>query len=889
MISHRMTLHYSNSVFSGLLAGFLALVPAYASEPALAAGPGEVDRFERDVLPIFQKRCLKCHGSETRKQDLDLRTPADVLKGSSEGPVVVAGNSHESLLLELVSEQTMPPGKDEKLSEAEVATIRVWIDSLKETEAPAAAARNAPVVTEADRQFWAFRALRHTEPPSVSNAERVSTPIDAFVWERLETKGLDVAPDAAPIARVRRAYFDLLGLPPSPEEVDAFVADERPDAYERLIDRLLASPHYGERWARHWLDVVGYVDTAGTDNDAGIIRVREGGWRYRDYVVRALNTDKPYDRFLTEQVAGDELAGWRNASDFTPEIQDLLIATGFLRTACDNTTENELNRPLERYQVLHGTIENVTSSLLGLTVACARCHDHKFDAIPQRDYYRLMALFTPSYNPAAWIQPQNHYLPDVSLARQKEIDRGNAEIDRQVAELNKQLAELRKPYEEKLVDAKLAQIPETIRADTKAALATPADKRSDIQKYLVDKLGPQLKLTAEEVAKSLSDADRARAEAIPGQVAALNARKQSYGKIQALYEDDSPPLTRLLKRGNHETPGPVVSPGFLSALCDSPLQANVDLPTPGARSSGRRTALARWLTAPGTPAASLAARVMVNRVWQHHFGTGLVATPENFGRAGTPPTHHELLEWLAADFIEGGWHLKRLHRLIMTSTVYRQASHRAEPESRSAESIDPANQLLWKMPLRRLEAEVIRDSVLAASGDLDGAIGGPPIPIEARPDGMVVIDEKQLPTPTARWRRSMYLLARRNYGPTMLTVFDAPVMASNCPRRSNSVVPLQALTMINSAFVWDQAQHFASRVIRSAPAGDRERIALAFRLALARPPSDAEAARSAELLERQVRSALRLDPKRNPALVEHEALSHLCLMLLNANEFLYLE
>jgi cytochrome c553 len=885
------------------LAGVLAALGASAlallvRAPARGAdgGParGTPPRFERDVAPILAAHCFKCHGAQTRKNGLDLRSLTLMLQGGDSGPVLSKGSAEDSLLFEQVSTRAMPPGQV-KLSDDQIGVLRAWIDGGAVADHPdaIAAAPAEPRVTESDRRFWAFRPLARPAVPRVQRLDQVRTPIDAFVLAKLEARGLGLSSQAKRVALIRRASFDVLGLPPAPEEVDAFLADDRPDAYERLIDRLLASPHYGERWGRHWLDAAGYADVAGTDNDAGIVLLREGLWRYRDYVVGALNADKPYDRFVAEQLAGDELTNWRSAPRFDRAIEDLLVATGFLRTAIDDTAANELNLPLHRFQVVHDTIETVASNLLGLTVGCARCHDHKFDPIPQRDYYRLMALLTPAYNPQAWKQPPDRTLPDVSPAEKAEIERGNAEIERQVGRLNEQEAGLRRPYEARLLETKLAAIPEPIRADTRAAVAAPKDKRSPIQAYLAEKLGPHLRIAPEEVARLLSAAEGARLAELARQRSDLTARKRSFGTIQALIDVGPPPVTHLLKRGNYETPGPVVEPGFLSVLEDA---ADPGIATAGAAgtSSGRRLALARWLTLPGSPAAALVARVLVNRVWQHHFGRGIAATPGNFGRMGAAPTHPELLEWLAAEFVESGWRIKPLHRRILTSAVYRQASHRPAPPADQArgvalEALDPDNQLLGRMPLRRLEAEAVRDALLAASGALDRAEGGPPVPLEARADGMIVVDEKHLPAPTARWRRSLYILARRNYPLSLLGVFDEPVMTGNCTRRVNSAVPLQALTMMNNAFVWDQAERLAQRVARSADPEPARRIELAFRLALARRPTRAETAWSAALLDRQAERLSRANPQLPPEQAARHALAHLGLMLFNTNEFLYLE
>jgi hypothetical protein len=741
-------------------------------------------------------------------------------------------------------------------------------------------------VTAKDRSFWAFQPPRRPPIPPVKDRTRLRTPLDAFILAKLESKGLTFSPDADRLTLLRRVYFDLLGLPPSPAEVDAFLADHRPDAYERLIDRLLASPHYGERWGRHWLDAAGYADTMGTDNDAAIIRVRDGLWRYRDYVVQSLNADKPHDRFLTEQLAGDELVDYCNAPRFTPDIRELLVATGFLRCAVDNTTEGELNRPLERYQVVHDTIETLTSNLLGLTVACARCHSHKFDPIPQSDYYRLMACLTPAYNPQSWIQAHNRHLADGSPREKEEILSHNAALDRKVAGLNQQLALVRRPYEQRLFEAKLATLPKVLRDDVRAALATPPGKRSAVQKYLADKLGPELHISAEEVAGSLSATHRATVSGLQAQIAACNSRRRSFGTIQAIFESGPPPPTYLLRRGSHLTPGPEVKPGFLAVLSDTSNPANISANLARGKSSGRRLALARWLTHPAHP---LTARVLVNRVWQHHFGTGIVATPDNFGHSGARPTHPELLDWLAVEFVKGGWRTKALHKLILTSTVYRQASHCPPAGGRigNPSYVDPGNTLLWRMRLQRIESEALRDAVLAVSGNLDCTPGGPPIPLEGRSDGLVVVAARGLPAPTAPWRRSLYLLARRNYQLSFLSVFDQPVVATNCTRRTSSAVPLQALTLLNDAFIMEQSEVFAARVAaRAGPARDY-RIETAFRLAFARKPSARETEVSRTLLTRQAQRYR--EQKLSPAQAEQKALAHLCHMLMCANEFLYIE
>jgi hypothetical protein len=742
-----------------------------------------------------------------------------------------------------------------------------------------------------DRPFWAFQKLAHPPIPAVKQTDLVRGPVDAFLLAKLEAKALSFSPPAEGETLVRRAFLDLIGLPPSPEDVAEFVNDRRPDAYERLLDRLLGSPHFGERWARHWLDVVGYADTVGFDIDATLIIQSEGKWRYRDYVVNAFNKDMPYDAFVREQIAGDEMVDWRRAKAFTPEVRDKLIATGYLRNARDETHEPESNIPLIYYGVLHNTLDIVGSSLLGLTLQCARCHDHKFDPIGQKEYYQLMAFFTPAYNPNNWraVYPwkpevKDRSLPDVSPAEQADIERHNREIVRQALRAGRRLADLRWPYEARLLEEKYARLPEPIRADTRAAILVPPAKRNEIQKYLAGKFEQSLKVTSAEVSGALSAADRQTAEQLGKELAALTKQQRSWGKIQALFDVGPPPATHFLRRGNHESPRGEVQPGLIQVLMDAENPVVIPAPAPPG-SSGRRLALAQWLTQPDSPASALLARVLVNRLWQHLFGEGLVATPENFGHSGEPPSHPELLEWLAGEFRRQGWQIKPMIKLLMTSTAYRQTS-RPLPNP-AAEKMDPGNKLLWKMRLRRLEAEAIRDGILTVSGQFDTSMGGPPVLIKFLPDGMVVIDESKLPQPTAKNRRSIYLLARRAYNFSLLTVFDQPLVAVNCPRRDVSAVPLQSLAMMNDAVVAEQARHFAGRILRLSGGAREECVRLAFRLALARAPSAAEEGIGLRLLEEQAR--LFMAAKTPAAEAEEKALVQLCHVLLNTSEFLYVE
>ena len=864
----------------------LVWVFVFALSPLLAAEPMP-PQFERDVLPILTQYCLKCHGLEGRMAGLDLRTPNLILCGGDNGPALIQGSAEESLLFKRIASSSMPPGNEKKLTVEQVEMIRRWIAS----GAPAAGSyglitqAEAPAVTVKDRQFWSFRKPVRPEVPQVRQSSSVRTPIDSFLLTKLEEKKLSFSPEADRVALARRAYFDLLGIPPSLQEMAEFEADSSPRAWEQLIDRLLASAHFGERWGRHWLDAAGYVDAQGLDHLITDDKTAEGKYLYRDYVVRSFNQDKPYDRFLTEQLAGDELVNWRSAQKFDEEIKTALIATGFLRTAADDTDLPELNTADIRYTVLHQTLQVLTSNVLALTVGCAKCHTHKYDPIPQQDYYRLMAVFTPGYNIQSWLQPKDRALPDVSSSEKEEIDRHNAEVEKRLKPFHEQLEVLLRPTQERLLSEKLSKVPETIRADLKTALETPEKKRTPVEKYLMAKLGPLVEVKAEDVRGALTEEDQGRVKGIEDKIAPLKAELRPYGKIQAFYDVGPPSPTYLLRRGNFETPGPEVEPGFLSVLTDPEAPAQFPVLDAEMKTSGRRLAFARWLTNPDGAPGGLVARVMVNRIWQHLFGEGIVATLDNFGNSGARPTHAELLDWLATEFINSGWRIKPLIKLMMTSSVYRQASFRED--SAEAAKVDPGNQLLSRMRIRRLESEAIRDSILACSGKLNASIGGPSVRLEYEPDGMVVVSKKQLTEPSSEWRRSLYLFSRRNYNLTLLSTFDQPVMSTNCVRRTTSSVVPQSLSLLNDHFIMEQADYFADRVMHSAGEELERKVDLAFQIALARKPALEEEASGLELVKRQVERYAASGVSAGEA--SQKALANLCRMLWNSNEFLYVQ
>ena len=876
----------------------LLLVALVASRAHLAKAeePAPVV-FEADILPILNAHCFKCHGLEARKASLDLRTVGMMLRGGENGAVIVKGSAKESPLYAKIADRSMPPEKELPLTDVKIELFRRWLDSGAPTASPDAplSAVEAPVVTAEDRQFWAFRKPVRAALPSVLQSERVRTPIDAFVLAKLEARSLGLSAEADRSTLIRRVTFDLLGLPPTPEQVAEFLADTDEAAFERLVDRRLASPHFGERWGRHWLDAAGYVDTIGDDTDAAIAKVSTGKWLYRDYVTSSFNSDKPFDRFLVEQMAGDELVDWQSAETFSAETKELLIATGMLRAAADETMQNELNTADIRQSVLEHTMEVVANNVLGLTVNCARCHSHKFDPIPQEDYYRMLAIFSPAFNPQSWLQPPQRELPDISKPEKARADAVNAEIDKQVAERKAKIAAIKKPYEDRLFEARLATISEPIRADTKAAVQTTAAKRTEVQKYLAGKFEAALKVSAEEVGAALAPAEKTSVAGMEKEIAALNAERRSWGTIQAVYDVGPPPATYLLRRGNLDRPGPEVPPGFLHVLAETETQSRIESPSVNEHASGRRLAFARWLTDQNSAAGGLVARVYVNRVWQYLFGQGIVATSDNFGHSGARPTHPELLDWLALEFQGNDWRVKPLVKTIMMSAAYRQASHRPSTNQQSKgpgdddrtpdpQLVDPGNELLWRMWLRQIESESVRDAILLVSGSLEDTLGGPPTMIEGKPDGTVVVKKEGTPPRSAN-RRSMYLLARRRYNLSLLEAFDQPELTSNCTRRTPSAVVSQSLTMLNDDFVKEQAAGFAARVRRDA-SERKEQIAAAFRVALAREPVESEVAWASELLDRQAERYQQTPMP--PAEAAEKALAHLCQLLLNTNEFLYI-
>lgn len=839
--------------------------------------------FERDIRPILKAHCLHCHGEEEKpKGGVDLRLRRLMLTNSESGTVLVPGRPQHSQLLEMVKSGEMPKG-GKPLPPEKVALIEKWIRQGAPTLRPEPVEVPRFVVTEEDRGFWAFQPIRRAEEPRVRTKASVRTPIDRFLLARLEKDRLGFAPPAKPEQLIRRVTFDLTGLPPTPEEVAAFVADPSEAAYGRLVDRLLDSPAYGERWGRHWLDVAGYADSnGGVEADSE----RPWAWRYRDYVIRAFQSDKPFDEFVTEQLAGDEMLP-AVRGDLSGKDLDRLVATGFLRMAPDPTGDGPPDADLARNQVIADTVQIVSSSLLGLTMHCAQCHDHRYDPIPQVDYYRLRAVFEPAFHWRQWKNPGQRL---VSLMPAS--DRSLAEcVETSARALDAEANRLHDELIEKFVQKQLELVPAKDREAVIGARRTPAAKRSSEQlRLLRDYPTFQDHIILGEI-----DRDGAnRVEEIRKKAGAERALKPSDPMVQCLMEEPGTKVTTaLFHRGDHQQPKETVQPGLPGVLGVAGLEVGIPEAVPGGRTTGRRLELARRLMDRANP---LTARVWVNRVWMHHFGVGLVSTSGDFGALGERPSHPELLDWLADDFLSNGWRMKRLHRLIVTSSAYRQST-----VNTAAQKKDPDNRLLGRMRLRRLDAESVRDGMLAVSGRLDPTPFGPPVPVAVNPQGQFVVGRQKRDGNgdavgvdaggAGDFRRSVYVQVRRTTPVGVLETFDAPVVNPNCEQRPMSTVAPQSLMLLNDGFVLERASDLAARIRSESPGDARAQVTRLWRLLFAEEPNAADLTRSLAFLKEL--GALpqwkeRKDPKdtRDPELL---AMAGLCHVLLGSNRFLYLD
>jgi hypothetical protein len=710
-------------------------------------------------------------------------------------------------------------------------------------------------LTAAQKSHWAWKPPIRPSLPAVKDAAWVQNPIDAFILARLEARGLRPAPKAEPETLLRRLTFDLIGLPPTPREIAAFKADcsapgagAAQAAIEKAVDRLLASPHYGERWGRHWLDLARFAESNGYELD----ETRPDAWRYRDYVVNAFNTDKPYDRFVQEQLAGDEL--------FPGDVQ-ALIATGFNLLGPDMT--DAASQMQRRQNTLDDMTDTAGLAFLGMTIGCARCHDHKFEPIPQTDYFRLQAFFSGAM-----------FRKDAPVASKEELAQYAAALKEYQAKtrpIDDLLAKIEEPYRTKLHREKFAELSEAAQA----AHRTLVGQRTSAQADLVLETAPLLKVKEKEILDALSADDRSEHQKLKASLKALDSSRPASPSVAMALANQagSAPKTRLLERGELASPGVELNPGFPIALAQD--HRPVDAVQARGPAANRRATLAKWLTRPDHP---LTARVFVNRLWQHHFGVGIVATANDFGIRGMPPTHPELLDWLAAEFVSptslpsqekgrGPWSIKRMHRLIVLSAAYQQSSR---PTAESLQK-DPTNNLYSRMNRQRLEGEIIRDSLLAISGRLNPKMGGrgvfPPVPVEATKGSINPwVASKD---PDDHRRRSVYIFARRNLRFPFLEAFDLPDSNQSCPRRDKSVSAPQALALLNAADVVAAAKATANRLAVEASTR-AEQIELAYRLILGRPPHADEVALANDFL------------RQSP-------FSEFCRALFNVNEFVYVD
>ncbi len=866
----RMISALSRLMLNALLAG-AAVTPfgLQAQDP---------DAFTNDIRPIMEQRCWNCHSDEVQRSGLDLSTRENALKGGVRGPAIVPGRAEESRLyrqLAGLEEPAMP--MDGSLTSAEIEAVRAWIDNGAHWDSGPAAADTDEFVVNTElppdaREYWAFQLPIQSPLPDAGSFEH---PVDRFLEQMREENDLTAAPRADRNTLVRRAYLDLTGLPPTREETAEFLADEEAGAWTRLIDRLLASPHYGERWGRHWLDVARYADSDGFEQDVD----RANAWRYRDYVIDAFNEDKPYDQFLIEQIAGDEL-------DTT--THETRIATGFLR-AGPRVNFREKDNPERRYDYLDDVLATLGRGVLGMTVQCARCHDHKFDPILQKDYYSLEASIF------GYVETEYPMLPEDQAAAYLRL---TSQLDDRQGVLQDQVAEIEEPYRESL---KLARIESDFPPEVLRAVLTPESERTAGEKLLAAQV-LSIGVPSDQVEEALTPPDATRRQTLLDEIDAIDRERPEEPPMVEIVTDgdyrytpdragdnvlgcpecrirpDEPgsflhegperyrvPPSNFLVRGDPFSLGPEMSPAFLTVATygDPP----TEIPRENGRTSGRRLALAQWLTSPDNP---LPARVFVNRIWHHHFGRGIVGTLDNFGRVGDQPTHPELLDWLAVEFMNRGWSVKEMHRLIMTSEAYQMASAYDDDDNRAN---DLENHYLWRYRPQRLEAEAVRDVIMATSDGIDLSLGGEPVfphvPEEILATAQAYGRWDNQPDGPEVWRRSIYVYRRRTLSFPFFETFDLPDQNVTTASRNTSTVAPQALTLLNNPFVLGQAELFAERVRRIVSNDIAAQVDLAYRTALTRPPSEEEAA-----IGRQ--------------LVEERSLVDLTHVLFNLNEFLYL-
>jgi hypothetical protein len=809
--------------------------------------------FETRIRPILAARCFKCHSDEKQSGNLRLDHKSFMLTGGDSGPAIVPGKPAESLLVEAVTYESLEMPPSGKLPADEIALLTEWIASgayWPEGEAATATRSAEPErITDADRAYWAFQPPRALPAPDVTAADEavrkahgrpsswVVNEVDRFVLAGLAKAGLSPSREAEKSALLRRVTQDLTGLPPTGAELDAFLSDESAESYATVVDRLLASPRFGEHQARQWLDLVRYAESDGYKQDD----YRPTAWRYRDYVVKSFNDDKPYDRFVAEQLAGDEI---------DPGNPDALVATGFYRHGIYEYNQRDVRGQWR--DMLYDITDTVGDVFLATSIGCAKCHDHKFDPVLQKDYFRLQAFFSG-------LSFRDQELP--ASAYDAEFMAATERWHAATAEIRQRIEQFRRERYPDVSAKALAVFDKEFRA----VWNKPPGERRPEDEPIIALMKLQVDGAAEGFAAKLKGQDKEDWKKLQEELARFEHLKPKQHP-QARMVSEFGPAAPAVFIPDKQRQG-AVEPGFLSVIDPEP--ADIPPQPAGAITSGRRTALARWLTSPNHP---LTARIIVNRVWQSHFGKGLVSTPSDFGRLGDPPSHPELLDWLAVKLVENGWSLKWLHRQILLSSTYRQAADGDDAAGRSEGDrlasargleIDPQNRLLWHAPVRRLSGEQIRDAALAVSGEIDLAPGGEGTEIAAN-------------------RRSVYTKVIRNKRDPLLDVFDFPERFASVSERNTTTSPTQSLYMINGDWMLARAAKLAERLMQEAPGGEDSRFRLAYRLALARDASVAEIERGVNFIYERRGNAEGIDlTKADAALVDF------CHVLLNSSEFLY--
>jgi hypothetical protein len=853
--------------------GWLTLVSAAALAPPGAVKAEDALFFETRVRPVLAAHCFSCHGEKVQQAGIRLDSRAGLLRGDAKRrPVVVGGMPEQSSLIRAISHAgavKMPP--QGKLPAAAMADLTEWVR------------RGAPwptqaVATRQDAKIhWAFRPLSRPKiPVIITGGSPIATnPIDDFINSARRGKRLGQNPDARRRTLIRRLYFDLVGLPPAPEVVEAFVADLDPFAYEKLVDRLLASPAYGERWGRHWLDVARYADSNGQEGDQD----RPTAYHYRDFVIRAFNEDMPFDQFVRWQLAGDE---------YEPDNPQAVAATGFVtagyHTVLDVPMEEEKIR--NRLNELDDQLTTTGVAFLGLTLGCARCHDHKFDPVSTRDYYRMLAAFNGGDR------------AEVPLLTREEAARRRAAE----GEWQTRLDAATKALDAWLSPTKQAVAKEVRSRKVDALPITPAEKdllksdtKNETTAALTRKYQKELRTADSDYRAAFTDEQQRRWEQLAAAVKSVETARPAPPPT-ALAQADFGPTPRetwLLDRGDLYLKKERVELGFLTPLVRGRSSADY---WSAAKASGTRTdttyqrrAMADWITDPKHGAGALLARVAVNRMWQHHFDEGLVRTVNDFGKQGETPSHPELLEWLASELVRSGWKLKSLHRLMVTSATYRQATTFDAAKAH----VDAENRLLWRRKPRRLEGEAFRDAMLAVSGSLNPTRYGPAFKAPLPPEAIVARNLKT-PYPTnlkdgpENHRRSVYMFHKRVVHNPLLQAFDGPDAAASCGRRSVTTVAPQALAVMNEPFVRLRAGEFADRLLREAGQENAAIVDRAYRVALSRPPNPAERDKATAFLEQQ--TARRVEREKiAPEMSRRLAITDLAHVLFGTNEFIYID